>query len=506
MVSQIFQARAKLPDVYDGGKTALHFAVMCQDLNDSYEMFKLILEHSPRKNDLVAKCDRKGRIALHEVTLHYAEKIGYRRDDYARGLAALFLNPYLKSPIAVGISGSWGMGKSSLMIQTEVILLQTLAQLSLLPSSNFSNSTSDIPGAKTMELSKKGQMKHREIKRQLDLLSDEQMQAKNPNEDSLDKFLDKYDVKYHGIFKSLAVMDKSDMFKQNGQPSNSKGDFPTEESLHAILTVQYNAWKYRNETEALAGMAVEITKEIKGTMTRAQWLSTCWRNTWNKKKYAIFTIALASSITFIVWVMLDRYKFKEWAKAKYACLPAALVFTGWTLTKSVMGIIKPVSSQLMNYMSFPDHTDKLGYQERVISDIKFLKEEMGKQPHGAFTTFLMLWKWTTSLFTTILMLWQWITLSILNPARSKRDTRIVEVATEIAKVAPALVTSLTRIIVFVGDLDRCNESVILQIVVSMKYINVSSRIATQAPTETDPAVSLVIPIGAEATQGNYSNR
>eukprot|EP01018_Ginkgo_biloba_P014131 Gb_30355 [translate_table: standard] len=39
------------------------------------------------------------------------------RSDFANGLAALFLNPYVKSPIAVGILGEWGMGKSSLMAQ-----------------------------------------------------------------------------------------------------------------------------------------------------------------------------------------------------------------------------------------------------------------------------------------------------------------------------------------------------------------------------------------------------
>lgn len=39
------------------------------------------------------------------------------RIDYAKGLAAFLLNPYIKPPIAVGISGTWGMGKSSLMVQ-----------------------------------------------------------------------------------------------------------------------------------------------------------------------------------------------------------------------------------------------------------------------------------------------------------------------------------------------------------------------------------------------------
>lgn len=42
------------------------------------------------------------------------------RSDFAHSLAALLLTPYLKPPITVGISGSWGMGKSSLMIQVSI--------------------------------------------------------------------------------------------------------------------------------------------------------------------------------------------------------------------------------------------------------------------------------------------------------------------------------------------------------------------------------------------------
>ena len=50
------------------------------------------------------------------------------------------------------------------------------------------------------------------------------------------------------------------------------------EETHRIGQIIYdltntNAWKYRNESEALAGLAVEITKEMEGIMTEAQWLS-----------------------------------------------------------------------------------------------------------------------------------------------------------------------------------------------------------------------------------------
>ncbi|XP_057844990.2 uncharacterized protein LOC131054475 [Cryptomeria japonica] len=70
------------------------------------------------------------------------------RIDYARGLAALFLNPYLKPPITVGISGAWGKGKSSLLVQTEVILLTTAAQMALIPSSKLPSSALEFPDMK----------------------------------------------------------------------------------------------------------------------------------------------------------------------------------------------------------------------------------------------------------------------------------------------------------------------------------------------------------------------
>ncbi|GLJ36570.1 hypothetical protein SUGI_0735040 [Cryptomeria japonica] len=67
--------------------------------------------------------------------------------------------------------------------------------------------------------------------------------------DLLREFLNVYEAKYHRIFKSLAAMDSRGM----------------------KLTVRYNAWKYKNESEALAGMAVEITKGMEEIMTDAQW-------------------------------------------------------------------------------------------------------------------------------------------------------------------------------------------------------------------------------------------
>ncbi|XP_057869508.2 uncharacterized protein LOC131076382 isoform X1 [Cryptomeria japonica] len=377
------------------------------------------------------------------------------RRDFAYGLAALFLNPYLKPPITVGISGSWGMGKSSLMLQTEGILLKTAAQLALLLPSEMTSSvmtSSSFPGIQNLERSAKGQKKYQQIKKTVDLLNNDENEK-----DSVRECLNQYDAKYHNIYKSLAAMESSYMFESKDEQSKSEIDSPIEGSVPAILTVQYNAWKYRNESEALAGIAVEITKEMEGIMTDAQWLSTCLRNTWLKQKQVIWieiifpcllAALLAISFTWILWLVLDKYKFKDSIEIKYSSLPLTIIIMVWTLVKKVMSTVNPVSVQLMNYIKLPDHAEKLGYQERVISDINFLREEISKKPYSLCSVASYIWHCMT----------QSCIISLLS-CQNRGDILVSSIP-----------SANLRIVVFVDDLDRCQESVILQVLSAINLV------------------------------------
>ncbi|XP_057844089.1 uncharacterized protein LOC131053482 isoform X2 [Cryptomeria japonica] len=412
------------------------------------------------------------------------------RFDYAQGLAALFLNPYIKPPIAVGITGSWGMGKSSLMLQTQRILLTTAAQMALFQSSKLSSSELELPDIKPCELSTKAKRKCKHIYRQIKceervnknrflvLWDNIRWKLKHISVEEvkkeLDKILNEYDLKYLKVIKALAAMNSSDMLKTNA--SRPKADPPAEENVPAVLTVQYNAWKYKDDTEALAGIAVEITKELEGIMTQDQWLSTCWRNTWEKKKYSLWieiffpsllALVLVSSFTWILWVVLDGDKLKGWVKAKYAWPPAAVVIIVWTLTKSIMGVLKPVSTQLMQYISFPDHADKLGYQEQVIPDISFLKDEIGKTASWVFVVLswvFAVFSWVFTIIKVICgLITGWYIISL--PFHHRSHEKVIEAP----KLTPASGSNL-RIIVFVDDLDRCQESVILKVLSAVNLV------------------------------------
>ncbi|GLJ20023.1 hypothetical protein SUGI_0363110 [Cryptomeria japonica] len=170
-----------------------------------------------------------------------------RRKAFAEGLAALFLNPYVKSPVTVGISGDWGMGKSSLMLQTEMILLQAAAQLAfpnILPFEDF-------PGSKQFELTPKGREIYKNVKHGVkDILPASEIAH---IDDPLVYFLDNYQDKYSQVYKSLALMDRREMFRlkdKTSDSSSSLGKIPT------VLTVRYNAWHYQNDLEALAGTSI----------------------------------------------------------------------------------------------------------------------------------------------------------------------------------------------------------------------------------------------------------
>eukprot|EP01018_Ginkgo_biloba_P014132 Gb_30356 [translate_table: standard] len=458
-------------------------------------------------------------------------------------------------------------------IHGKIILLKTAAQLAF---SNLLQGRS-FPGAKKPQLSKEGETKYETVRRSVELLLSTEKDDQNSNAKvhisekirkflklllpawidgepepklkrslafkrnesslafkrnekvaSLLDFLENYQPKYHAIFKSLALMDRSDNFetidgqsypKSQGQPleaslsgdeqrhSSDRGSIKSKgvcsgfmdylcrayrfllakincvhkakdqnvktkrEMLQnakdseskrqgqlqvpAILTVRYNAWHYRNETEAWAGLAVEITKEMEAIMTVAQWLSACCRYGWRTQKQSIcirvilpclFATILAILLTGILWFLLDRSNQKALSDLKYASLPLALVVTVWTVVKSVMAVVKPISSQIVDCIYLPDHTGKLGYHQKVISDINFLKGEIGRKPSRIYIIAAFLWCSIT---------FDWSQNNVAD--------------TLLPKMTPACKDNL-RIIVFVDDLDRCQETVILQVLSAINLV------------------------------------
>eukprot|EP01018_Ginkgo_biloba_P033095 Gb_38074 [translate_table: standard] len=220
-----------------------------------------------------------------------------------------------------------------------------------------------------------------------------------------------YREEFQDILKSLAIIDKSLIIKtgEHDQPpskitllkrawSNPQPDLPSQKDqpLHglspAILTVRYDARRYRNESEAWAGLALEITREMERRMSGAQRLAAIWNYAWKYNKGKLFlqlifpfllVVFLAPWIIWGAWVLMSRSKNNELQKFRYGCIPIGVVLIWWIVMHKVIGTLNSVSDQIDKYFgnSVSDqtdrthhHADKLGYQENVINDIKFMME------------------------------------------------------------------------------------------------------------------------------------
>eukprot|EP01018_Ginkgo_biloba_P035141 Gb_05696 [translate_table: standard] len=368
-----------------------------------------------------------------------SEKQG--RGVFAEGLAAFFLHPLGKSAITVGISGEWGSGKSSLM--TEIFPLKMAAQAAL-PKFQFE----DIPGARKRELSHKGRFKYFKLQKGVaQLLTTTFNDSDEKVGDPITVLPDNYRDEYLDVLKSLARMDRNELFGTSGDRTGA--------TVPAILTVRYDAWHYRNESEAWAGLAVEITKEMETSMSMAQKLRACWKYAWRTERVSLWiellipcllVVTLVGWITWAVWLLVSRLKNKELAQLKYGSIPVTVFSMVWVLLTRIIAVVKPISNRIEGYMHLPDHTMRLGYQQKVISDIKFLKEEIGRKPSPFWTIISGEW------------CWNWFRLYNNNI----KDTAIPKMTTASA--------DNLRIIVFVDDLDRCQETVILQVLSAIHLV------------------------------------
>eukprot|EP01018_Ginkgo_biloba_P033060 Gb_00959 [translate_table: standard] len=204
--------------------------------------------------------------------------------------------------------------------------------------------------------------------------------------------------------------------------------------LLGILTVRYNAWRYRDESQAWAGLAVEITREMEKRMSGAQRLHAPW-------------------ICGGAWVLMSRSKILAGLLGfSYGCLllerglmareqenyqpPPLLEYRRVFLNSGKLnGILGSVSDQINKYLlqSRGQNVEKLGYQDIVINDIKFAMEMIGTEPTKFSTS------WDLRLLKN-----SSLAVSMGPPCKPTSEDNL-------------------RVIVFVDNIDRCQPNRISEV-------------------------------------------
>ncbi|GLJ53173.1 hypothetical protein SUGI_1133190 [Cryptomeria japonica] len=144
-------------------------------------------------------------------------------DELAEGIAGHFLNPNIKTPITVGITGG---------------------------CEDFNEKGGRIWKGVNNLLAKQnpGECKTKDQKM------------------ALVQFLEKYQPEHEAVYKSLACVELKQLMKDLEDVSKEKSP----EIATRVLTVNFSARNYKGTLEAFDGLAVEITNEIEKSLTRAQ--------------------------------------------------------------------------------------------------------------------------------------------------------------------------------------------------------------------------------------------
>lgn len=156
----------------------------------------------------------------------------------------------------------------------------------------------------------------------------------------------------------------------------------TKKPFEKVITVRFNAWQYEDAKQLWAGLASEISSQMEKACPCIPRFFTPFLHAWrNFKRELIITVVLP----FIGAIMMGTglffaYNDTLFFTKKYAMLVPAgsAVFALAALTWQIFKKITPVSKSILGYIRRPDYKSQMGYQNLVLSDLKFMHACMGK--------------------------------------------------------------------------------------------------------------------------------
>ena len=66
---------------------------------------------------------------LHDAPLTDQKAADFHFDDFAATLARLIASPGTETPLAIGINGAWGSGKTSLLLRVKICWIDPMGKM-----------------------------------------------------------------------------------------------------------------------------------------------------------------------------------------------------------------------------------------------------------------------------------------------------------------------------------------------------------------------------------------
>jgi hypothetical protein len=145
-----------------------------------------------------------------------------------------------------------------------------------------------------------------------------------------------------------------------------------------LLPVDFNAWVYNNAEQAWAGLAAEVIAAVESRLSRWQRVQLRWSYAWHHRRGLLVGSLTAAALAIGLTVLVAA--FTGW-KVGTGSADNPLALTLAAVSPTVVGLIvlvgaayrltRPVSQRVHEYLARPDHGVRRGYQNDVVSDLRF---------------------------------------------------------------------------------------------------------------------------------------
>jgi hypothetical protein len=152
-----------------------------------------------------------------------------------------------------------------------------------------------------------------------------------------------------------------------------------------VICVAFNAWRFEGSQQVWAGLARTLTAGIEAAIPRHKRLTARLAYAIRRRQVEFWggfvapvTVALLAAAVAVLLGGADAGdKFEGWNGWLDTLVPAASVaFVAWRF----FSVVQPVSERVAGYVRGPDHAARMGYQNEVVEDLRFLRRRLKHKP------------------------------------------------------------------------------------------------------------------------------